>query len=283
MSAAVLRVQKRKMVELPIAVIKTDGVAKIRELYQPENLNNLSTSISEVGVMEPIVVSREKDGTYELVIGSRRINASLRDGEETVPAIIHEGLTNKTKLIMALSENIHHEDLTPFEEARVFLKLLNEYEMTLKQLAQSIGRGEAAIRSRIKLLQLPPDVQDLMSQRLIGVNTIRIIESLKSPEDQERFARITVDHLLNVQELSALIESEIKKKVSNRKVSRQPITAKKAQLRIASFTSSIRRLMLDVVKMNKKEQVLVKSALITLRREIDGWIEKVELATKVKD
>ena len=279
MSAPALKVQKREIAELPIAQIKMDGVANIREFYSPESLNDLSASISEVGVIGPVIVSKEKDGTYELVIGSRRIKASLRAGKETIPAIVLEGLDSKDKLIMALSENIHHEDLTPFEEARNMLKLLNEHKMSMKELSLVLGRSENTIGNRIKLLKLSEPVQKLVSQELVNLNIVKILESLKSPEDQERFARITVDHALNVQELSALVEKEVEKKVRKPKP-KDSITHKKAQLQIGVITNSLRRLMLNVTRMNKKEQAIVRSALIQLEREVRDWIHKLETEAK---
>ncbi|MEK7565277.1 MAG: ParB/RepB/Spo0J family partition protein [Patescibacteria group bacterium] len=170
MSATVAKVKKSNVIEIRITDIITDGVACIRELYEIESLESLGESISEIEVLEPILVVKTKNDRYELIIGSRRIKASQRAGKETIPAmVIEEELDDKTKIILALSENIHREDLTPFEEARAILKLISQYGMTLKEVAQSLKREESRVRNRIKLLKLPRDVQELISKLLASV------------------------------------------------------------------------------------------------------------------
>ena len=286
MNAPALRVQKREIVELPIAQIKLDGVANIREFYSPESLNDLSQSIYEVGVIGPVIVSGEKNGTCELVIGSRRIKASLRAGKETIPAIVMEGLDPKTKLVMALSENIHHEDLTPFGEARTMLRLLNEHGMSMKELSLTIGYTESTISNRIKLLKLPESVQELVSKNLVKLSTVSVLEHLKSPEDQARFAKITVDHALNAQELGALVVAEKKKEVEKKEAAatraRQAMTSKKVGLRLSVITNAVRQLMLVAIKMSKPDLAVVKSALLKLESEVHDWIQKIDAELKAK-
>lgn len=270
---------QKKLAELQITDIKTNGVASIRQFYRPEKLESLKQSVVEEGVLQPVVVSQEEDGSYELVIGSRRIKSSQRAGEKSIPAVIVKGLDDKSKLIMALSENIHREDLTPFEEARVMLRLLNEYKMSIKGLSTVIGLSERSISSRIRLLKLPTEVQEMISEQLLGINNVSIIEQLKSPEDQARFARITVDHHLNVQELLALIRNEVKKE-KKKKEPKRPMTAERANLRISVATNSIKTMGANIVGANKKDLLKIRLALVKLEMEVKKWIEKIDAETK---
>jgi ParB family transcriptional regulator, chromosome partitioning protein len=145
-----------------------------RSHFDPDDLDELAQSIREHGVLQPVLVSEQGDGTYELITGERRWRAARLAGLTSVPAIIKE-VTSQASLEMALVENIQRRDLNPLEEALAFRQLLDEHGLTQDQLAQRLGKSRVSVTNTLRLLHLPAPVQEALGAGSITEGHARAI------------------------------------------------------------------------------------------------------------
>lgn len=166
-----------------------------RRNFDEEALEELSASITEVGLLQPVVVRKLGEGSYELVMGERRWRASQQAGLEYIPAIVRE--TPDTDMLRdALLENLHRQQLDPLEEAAAYQQLLDDFGATHEQLAQKVGRSRPHISNTLRLLNLPPTVQKRLAAGTISAGHARPLLSLNDPQAQERLAdRIVAEGL----------------------------------------------------------------------------------------
>ncbi len=151
------------LAEVPTASVSPNP-NQPRVHFAEEGLVELAASISEMGVLQPILVRPQGDGEYELIAGERRWRAAQRAGLTTVPAIIRT-TDDLSSVEQALVENLHRQDLTPLEEAAAFQQLIEDFGMTHDQVATRVGKSRSAITNTIRLLGLPPAVQSLLAGR----------------------------------------------------------------------------------------------------------------------
>ncbi|MFC0532902.1 ParB/RepB/Spo0J family partition protein [Phytohabitans kaempferiae] len=181
-----------------------------RQVFDEEALEELKTSIREVGLLQPIVV-RELDGEkYELVMGERRWRAAQATGRETIPAIVRD-TRDDAMLRDALLENIHRANLNPLEEAAAYQQLLEEFGATHEELAKRIGRSRPQISNTIRLLNLPAQVQRRVAAGVLSAGHARALLGLEETEAQEELALRIVAEGLSVratEELVALAVAE---------------------------------------------------------------------------
>jgi ParB family chromosome partitioning protein len=174
-----------------------------RRNFDEETLDELATSIAEVGLLQPVVVRSLGGARYELVMGERRWRASQQAGLEYIPAIVRETHDNDM-LRDALIENLHRQELNPLEEAAAYQQLLDDFGATHEQLAQKIGRSRPHISNTLRLLNLPPSVQRRLAAGVISAGHARPLLGLNDPQAQERLAdRIVAEGLTvrNVEEI----------------------------------------------------------------------------------
>ncbi len=174
-----------------------------RHNFDQQELDELAQSIREHGVLQPILVSQQSDGTYQLITGERRWRAVQLAGLETVPALVKEA-TPLASLEMALVENIQRSDLNPLEEAHAFRQLLDEHGMTQEQLAQRIGKSRVAVTNTLRLLQLPEAVLKALAEGGITEGHARAI--LTANDDTRRLALLAhvLESHLSVRDTEAL-------------------------------------------------------------------------------
>lgn len=190
-----------------------------RTVFDEDNLKELSDSIKEVGVLQPIVV-REVDpethsgNHYELIMGERRTRASRMAKLEKIPAIV-KTTQDDDMLRDALLENLHRVALNPLEEAAAYQQMLKEFGLTQEQLAKSVSKSRPQITNTLRLLQLPGSVQKKVAAGVLSAGHARALLSLKSAEDMETLANRIVAEGLSVrstEELVALKNGSAKQK-----------------------------------------------------------------------
>ncbi len=142
-----------------------------------ESLQELADSIKAHGVVQPVVVRAKASGDYELVAGERRWRASRLAGLTEIPVVIRE-VDDRTALAMALIENIQREDLNPLEQAEALRRLLEDFEMTHQQLAESVGKSRTTITNLLRLLDLQPEVKQLLETGRIEMGHARALLGL---------------------------------------------------------------------------------------------------------
>ncbi|GAA2578660.1 ParB/RepB/Spo0J family partition protein [Winogradskya consettensis] len=179
-----------------------------RHVFDDEALDELKTSIQEVGFLQPIVVRDIGDGTYELVMGERRWRAAQAVGKESIPAIIRE-TRDDAMLRDALLENIHRANLNPLEEAAAYQQLLEEFGATHEELARRIGRSRPQISNTIRLLNLPAPVQRRVAAGVISAGHARALLSLDDSDTQEDLAKRIVAEGLSVRSTEELVSLAI--------------------------------------------------------------------------
>jgi ParB family chromosome partitioning protein len=175
-----------------------------RRSFDEEALDELAASITEVGLLQPVVVRNLGDGKYELVMGERRWRACMRAGLDTIPAIVRE--TPDTDMLRdALLENLHRQQLDPLEEAAAYQQLLDDFGATHEQLAQKIGRSRPHITNTLRLLNLPPAVQKRVAAGVISAGHARALLSLDDSPAQERLAQRIVAEGLSVRAVEEIV------------------------------------------------------------------------------
>jgi ParB family chromosome partitioning protein len=153
-----------------------------RKTFREEELEDLSRSIREKGLLQPLVVRQRNDGEYEIVAGERRWRASQRAGLHELPVLIRE-LSDGETLEIALIENIQRADLNPLEEARAYGQLLEQFSYTQQQLADSVGKSRSHIANTIRLLNLPDSVRAYIEEGKLTAGHARTLVATDSPAD----------------------------------------------------------------------------------------------------
>jgi ParB family chromosome partitioning protein len=183
--------------ELPLGAIRRNR-KNPRETFEEEPLNELVHSIKEFGLLQPVVVRPAGKGTYELIMGERRLRASKLAGLATIPAIVRE-TDDQDMLRDALLENIHRVQLNPLEEASAYQQLLEEFDVTQAELARRLGRSRPLITNMIRLLHLPVGAQRKVAAGVLSAGHARALLGVKAGADvQEKLAERIIAEGLSV-------------------------------------------------------------------------------------
>lgn len=175
-----------------------------RGVFDEQALEDLATSIREVGLLQPVVVRPAGEGRYELIMGERRWRASKLAGLSEIPAIVRN--TQEDKLLLdALIENLQREQLNALEEAAAYRQLLDDFGATHEQLAARIGRSRSHVTNTLRLLNLPPKVQLRVSAGTVSAGHARALLTLDDPVAQERLADRIVAELLSVRAVEEIV------------------------------------------------------------------------------
>lgn len=174
-----------------------------RTHFDEEALQELADSISTQGVVQPIVLRATTAGRYEIVAGERRWRASQLAGLDKVPAVIKH-FDDQTAAAVSLIENIQRENLNPLEESTALLRLMNEFEMTHQQVAESVGRSRAAVSNLLRLQDLNADVKEMLNRRAIEMGHARALLGV-SGNTQSTLARQVAKKGLSVRETESLV------------------------------------------------------------------------------
>jgi ParB family chromosome partitioning protein len=190
----------------PDAMIKLDDIRpnknQPRKNFDPEALAELSDSIKQNGVLQPILL-RKKGQKYEIVAGERRYQAAKMAGLTEIPAVVRE-ISDEDVFKLALIENLQRSDLDPIEEARGFKTLIDETGMTQAELGQALSKSRPAIANSLRLLDLPEEVQEMMAQRLLTAGHARAILVVANEEGRIKLAQKVVEDGLTVRQTENL-------------------------------------------------------------------------------
>lgn len=183
-----------------------------RKIFNDEALKELSESIKEYGVFQPIIVKKSIKG-YEIIAGERRCRASRLAGKTTVPAIVR-AFTDEQMLEIALLENLQRENLSAIEEAIAYRSMVEKLNITQEELARKVGKSRSHITNIIGLLRLPTEIQQMIIKNEISMGHARVISKLESSEKMIELARRIVEEKLPVREIERIAEdTTIEKKV----------------------------------------------------------------------
>jgi ParB family chromosome partitioning protein len=176
-----------------------------REHFDEGTLAELTASIAEVGVIQPIVVRKNDGGGYELVAGERRLRAAKRANLPSIPALVR-GVDDLASLETAVVENLHRQDLNALEEAAAYQQLIEDFNLTQDEIATRVGRSRSAVANTVRLLQLPPSVQRLVIEDQLTAGHARALLSTPDRAAQERLAKQIVAEGLTVRQTEDLLK-----------------------------------------------------------------------------
>src|SRR5438128_3122612 len=180
--------------EVPVGDIRPNPWQP-RSRFDEQDLAELAQSIREHGVLQPVLVSQQPDGSFQLITGERRWRAVQLAGLPTVPALVKEA-TPQASLELALVENIQRRDLNPLEEAHAFRQLLDEHGLTQEQLGQRIGKSRVAITNTLRLLHLAEPVREALGTGSITEGHARaILMATGESQRMQVLERVLADHL----------------------------------------------------------------------------------------
>lgn len=182
--------------------------AQPRKIFKEKDLLELSESIKENGVIQPIIVI-EKDGMFEIVAGERRYRASKLAGLTKIPVLVKRA-TKKDVLVMSIIENVQRSDLNCVEEALAYFQLMNEFELTQEEVAKKIGKERSTIANFLRILKLPKDVIVSLQKDLLSFGHAKILVGINDDEVTKRLANEVIAKNLSVRELEDLAKKSKK-------------------------------------------------------------------------
>lgn len=177
-----------------------------RKIFEEQALAELSASIKEHGVLQPLLVRPMADGSYRLVAGERRYRAARMAGVTEVPATIRE-MTDEEESIFALIENLHREDLNAIEEAQGIKTLIDTFGFTQEEAAQKVGKSRTAVTNSLRLLNLPEDISNLVRDGKISMGHARALLSFEDTAEASRVAQLVVKDGISVRDVERLAKS----------------------------------------------------------------------------
>ncbi len=201
---------KRKKKDIRIIYLEIEEI--IKNPYQPrkffdiKSLTELSESIKAYGIIQPVNVRKTPAGNYELITGERRLRAALMAGMKKIPCIV-VNVDDNDSALMALIENLQREDLNCIEEAEAYGRILKEYNMTQEELGIQIGKSQAAIANKIRLLKLSPMVKTVLINHNLSERHARCLLQLGSEEQQLKILRKVREGNLSVSDTEMLVRN----------------------------------------------------------------------------
>ena len=175
-----------------------------RKTFNDASIEELSRSVREHGIIQPLVVTKIGDKKYRLIAGERRFRAAQKAELKTVPVVIKETMTDTDTLQVALIENIQREDLNPIEEAYAYHQLHEEFQLTQEEISKRVGKERSTVANCLRLLKLPDSVKKLLASGQLSMGHARAILAVESAKKQEQLAERVVKRNLNVRQTEML-------------------------------------------------------------------------------
>jgi ParB family transcriptional regulator, chromosome partitioning protein len=176
-----------ELLQLPIDTIHPSP-RQPRRRFEPEATAGLAASIRHQGVLQPVLVRPRREGGYELIAGERRWRAARQAGTETIPAVVRAA-DDRDSLLLGLVENVARESLSPVEEARAYASLVDDFELSLGEVAERVGRSKPAVSNRLRLLELPEEVLWMLARGELTEGHARAVLSVPHDEGRLRLAK----------------------------------------------------------------------------------------------
>jgi ParB family chromosome partitioning protein len=205
-------IDRGELKNVPLNLIDHDPAQPRRE-FDEEAMQALAQSISEHGVLQPIVLKPAGNSSerYQIIAGERRFRASRMAGRDTIPALVRN-VSEQNRLELALVENVQREDLSPLEKARAYRKLKDEFNMSLEEIGHRVGKGFESVKQTMRLLDLPEPAQEIMAAHKLTEGQMKCLIGLPDDVVMKVLPRI-VDEKLTVNEIKKVVEGARKNKI----------------------------------------------------------------------
>lgn len=280
---SVLQPTAQHINNIPIDRIK-ESIITLRTEYNKKKLEELGDSMKDRGQLQTIVVQPdEKDpGYYELIVGSRRLRAVRLKGRRYIAAYVIEKRDPVELLLIALTENLHRDDLNPFEEARAFLRLTKEHNLEPSEIAERINKPLTFIISRLKLLAMPDEVVKMIADRQLPMNALQSLARLPTGDEQVRYARLMIRHHLTQAELSAQVQQELNEpaKLGSNTYEFTSVKFIARLTQIDRFLVRVPR-RIRIERLNSTEKTKIKNAIEKLEMDLELLKNQLELTSNI--
>ena len=198
------KVQQGTPIEIAVEAIHPNP-KQPRRVFNKEALETLAASIRQYGVIQPVVVQKKEAGRYELIAGERRLRAAKLCGLLTIPAVVRTFAPN-TAAEIALIENLQREDLDAIEEGAAYQMLIEEFHLTQEQAAEKVGKSRAHIANMMRLLQLPDEIKQCITEGRLSMGQARPLLRLTNKKQQHDAAIYIMDHELSARQVEAYVK-----------------------------------------------------------------------------
>jgi len=188
----------------------TGNLYQPRKFFSPEKLQELISSIKEKGILQPIVARRIDSDHFEIIAGERRWRAAQAAGLKKVPVILKE-VADQESLELALIENLQRHDLNPIEEAEAYQQLANEFSLNQQDIAQKVGKDRATVANSLRLLNLAPEVRQMLVSGEITTGHAKVLLALNDPVKQRALAKKITGEKLTVRAAEKLVQGALKR------------------------------------------------------------------------
>ncbi len=223
---------KNAIIEIKVTDIEANE-KQPRKAFNDETLSDLSESIKEHGVVQPIIV-RKIGNSYQIIAGERRWRASRMAGKRTIPAIVKD-CSNLEVMELALIENLQREDLNSIEEALAYKSLIEEYKMTQEDISKKIGKSRPSIANSLRLLQLPEPIKNLIAEGKITQGHARALLAISGEKRQLELADKIIGEQLNVRQIEKMAKETKEKKKKNSLMNNYQIEINQLEERLKSI------------------------------------------------
>ncbi|MEJ0021378.1 MAG: ParB/RepB/Spo0J family partition protein [Candidatus Doudnabacteria bacterium] len=256
------------LAEISIDLIKPNPWQP-RRTFNEQALQELADSIREHGILQPLVVVPLPDGTYQLIVGERRLRASKIAGLTKVPVMIRDFMEEQKKLELALIENIQRHNLDPIEEALAYQQLIDEYKITQEEVAKRVGKGRTTVTNMLRLLHLPLKIQNSLAEGSISEGHARSILALPGMEKQIALLELIIKEEMTVRQ----VEEKVRELLERPKAIRA--TRGTSDPDVAALESELRGKLGTKVRVQKSGE----SGKITIEffsnEELNSFLDKI--------
>ena len=232
-----------QVVEVPLEEIEANR-EQPRKVFEDYALAELTDSVKEYGVLQPIILVKKEFG-YMIIAGERRFRAAKLAGLKKIPAII-KNLDDRKASLIALVENLQREDLNFIEEARAYKKLMDDYNLTQNEIAEKVSKQQSTISNKIRLLSLPENLQQQLIENKLTERHARALLKIHDDDSRQEIIKRVVGNNLNVKQTEKLIEDVIRK---NAEVERK--IRKKNYISYKIYLNTIRKTFNQIKEMEK--------------------------------
>jgi ParB family chromosome partitioning protein len=254
-----------EFVHLPLEAIHPN-TRQPRRAFDAEATSGLADSIRAQGVLQPVVVRTRPDGGWELIAGERRWRAAKEAGQPTVPALIREA-DDRDSLLFALVENVAREQLSPVEEARAYAVLMDEFDLSLGDVADRVGRSKPAVSNRVRMLELPEDVLGMVERGQLSEGHARAVLSVPGHDERRALARRIVREGMSVRAAERAARfSGARTRASRSRPAVDPMLASRVRAAAERLTGRPVRVFSGRVEIDVKDEVQLEELAETLER-----------------
>ncbi|MCR5489945.1 MAG: ParB/RepB/Spo0J family partition protein [Saccharofermentans sp.] len=238
-----------------------------RKNFDDTSLQELASSISESGVIQPIIVQK-KNGGYRIVAGERRWRAARIAGLTVIPAIVRE-LSDRETMVQALLENLQREDLNPIEEAYAMQNLLKTHKLTQEQLAKKLGKPRATIANTMRLVNLDDSLQEYIRRGDLSEGHAKVILSLKDKEDQKMAAEMILQKEMNVRQAEIYVKKILEAKENPEAPKTVELPDERVSLSVKEVETKLKKQLGSRVKLKLTDRSVGKGKIVIEYKDYD--------------